>query len=82
MVGCDGRHATTRHAAQLEVIEFGVPIDVLWFRLSRKTADPEQLLGTINYGKALILINRGDYFQCGTHYPERLLLSEMQEPGN
>jgi 2-polyprenyl-6-methoxyphenol hydroxylase-like FAD-dependent oxidoreductase len=65
VVGCDGRHATTREVAQLEVIEFGVPIDVLWFRLSRKTADPEQLLGAINYGRALILINRGDYFQAG-----------------
>lgn len=65
LVGCDGRHATTRQAAQLEVIEAGVPIDVLWFRLSRKTADPEQLLGNINYGKVLILINRGDYFQAG-----------------
>jgi len=65
VVGCDGRHATTRQAAQLEVIEFGVPIDVLWFRLGRKTADPEQLLGNINFGKVLILINRGDYFQAG-----------------
>src|SRR5579862_1357326 len=65
VVGCDGRHAATRRAAQMEVIEFGVPIDVLWFRLSRKSGDPEQLLGTINYGKALILINRGDYFQAG-----------------
>ena len=65
VVGCDGRQATTREAAQLEVIEFGVPIDVLWFRLSRKTADPEQLFGAINYGRALILINRGDYFQAG-----------------
>jgi 2-polyprenyl-6-methoxyphenol hydroxylase-like FAD-dependent oxidoreductase len=65
VVGCDGRHATTRQMAGLEVIEFGVPIDVLWFRLSRRTGDPEQLLGTINYGKALILINRGDYFQAG-----------------
>jgi 2-polyprenyl-6-methoxyphenol hydroxylase-like FAD-dependent oxidoreductase len=65
VVGCDGRHATTRQAANFEVIEFGVPIDVLWFRLSRKAADPEQVLGIINYGKALILINRGDYFQAG-----------------
>jgi len=65
VVGCDGRHATTRQAAQMEVVEFGVPIDVLWFRLSRKPADPEQLLGAINYGKALILIPRGDYFQAG-----------------
>jgi 2-polyprenyl-6-methoxyphenol hydroxylase-like FAD-dependent oxidoreductase len=65
VVGCDGRHATTRHVAHLEVIESGVPIDALWFRISRKTGDPEQLFGSINYGKALILINRGDYFQSG-----------------
>ena len=47
------------------VQEFGVPIDVLWFRISRRAGDPEQVLGNINYGKALILINRGDYFQAG-----------------
>jgi 2-polyprenyl-6-methoxyphenol hydroxylase-like FAD-dependent oxidoreductase len=47
------------------VIERGVPIDVLWFRISRTTNDPEQLLGNFNYGRALVLINRGDYFQAG-----------------
>jgi 2-polyprenyl-6-methoxyphenol hydroxylase-like FAD-dependent oxidoreductase len=65
VIGCDGRHAVTRRAAQMDVIERGVPIDVLWFRLSRKRGDPDELLGNINYGKALIQINRGDYFQCG-----------------
>jgi 2-polyprenyl-6-methoxyphenol hydroxylase-like FAD-dependent oxidoreductase len=70
VVGCDGRHSTIRQAANLEVLEFGVPIDVLWFRLSRKSQDPEQLLGNINYGKALILINRGDYFQSGLIIPK------------
>jgi len=65
VVGCDGRHAVTRAAAQLEVIESGVPIDVLWFRVSRKPSDPDQVFGNVNYGKALILINRGDYFQSG-----------------
>jgi 2-polyprenyl-6-methoxyphenol hydroxylase-like FAD-dependent oxidoreductase len=70
VVGCDGRHSTIRRAANLDVLEFGVPIDVLWFRLSRKSGDPEQLLGNINYGKALILINRGDYFQSGLIVPK------------
>ena len=65
VIGCDGRHSTTRKAAGLEVIEYGVPIDVLWFRISRHADDPDQLLGNINYGKVLILINRGDYFQAG-----------------
>jgi 2-polyprenyl-6-methoxyphenol hydroxylase-like FAD-dependent oxidoreductase len=65
VIGCDGRHSTTRQLAGLEILEFGVPIDVLWFRISRQTGDPEQVLGNVNYGKALILINRGDYFQAG-----------------
>lgn len=65
VIGCDGRHSTTRQAGGFEVQEFGVPIDVLWFRLRRNSNDPEQSLGNINYGKILILINRGDYYQAG-----------------
>ena len=65
VVGCDGRHSVTRRAAGMEVIEHGVPIDVLWFRLSRSPGDPAQVLGNVNYGKGLILINRSDYFQAG-----------------
>jgi 2-polyprenyl-6-methoxyphenol hydroxylase-like FAD-dependent oxidoreductase len=70
VVGCDGRHSTTRKAAPVEVVETGAPIDVLWFRVDRKADDPEQALGNINYGKALILINRGDYFQSGLIIPK------------
>ncbi|HZQ53900.1 MAG TPA: FAD-dependent oxidoreductase [Bryobacteraceae bacterium] len=65
VIGCDGRHSTTRQAAQLAVKEFGVPMDVLWFRLSRHANDPERLFGNINYGRALVLINRGEYYQAG-----------------
>jgi 2-polyprenyl-6-methoxyphenol hydroxylase-like FAD-dependent oxidoreductase len=70
VVGCDGRHSTIRRAAGLPIQEFGVPIDVVWFRISRRTGDPEQLFGNINFGKALILINRGDYFQAGLIIPK------------
>ena len=65
VVGCDGRHSVTRRAAGMQVVEHGVPIDVLWFRISRKPDDPAQVLGNVNYGRALILINRSDYFQAG-----------------
>jgi 2-polyprenyl-6-methoxyphenol hydroxylase-like FAD-dependent oxidoreductase len=65
VVGCDGRHSLTRSAAGLEVVEHGVPIDVLWFRISRRPDDPAGLLGNVNHGRALILINRSDYFQAG-----------------
>ncbi|MBV8828333.1 MAG: FAD-dependent oxidoreductase, partial [Acidobacteriaceae bacterium] len=65
VVACDGRHSTMRKTSKLEIQEFGVPIDVLWFRISRTSDDPEQLLGNFNYGGALVLIPRGDYFQTG-----------------
>jgi 2-polyprenyl-6-methoxyphenol hydroxylase-like FAD-dependent oxidoreductase len=70
VVGCDGRHSVTRRAAGLEVREYGVPIDVLWFRISRNPGDPPQVLGHVNYGKALILIDRSDYFQAGLIIPK------------
>jgi 2-polyprenyl-6-methoxyphenol hydroxylase-like FAD-dependent oxidoreductase len=70
VVGCDGRHSVTRRAAGLEVIEHGVPIDVLWFRISRRPDDPAEVLGNVNYGKALILIDRSDYFQAGLIIPK------------
>ncbi len=80
VVGCDGRHSMTRQAARLEVLEFGVPIDVLWFRISRTGDDPEQLMGNINYGNALVLINRGDYFQAGLIVPKGSF-PKIQEQG-
>jgi 2-polyprenyl-6-methoxyphenol hydroxylase-like FAD-dependent oxidoreductase len=80
VVGCDGRHSTSRQAAGLEVIEYGVPIDALWFRISREADNPEQLLGNINYGRVLILIPRGDYFQAGLVI-RKGTLAEMQGQG-
>jgi 2-polyprenyl-6-methoxyphenol hydroxylase-like FAD-dependent oxidoreductase len=80
VVGCDGRHSATRRATQLEMVEHGAPIDVLWFRISRKTDDPEQLFGVINYGKALILINRGEYFQSG-FIIRKGMFEEIKESG-
>jgi 2-polyprenyl-6-methoxyphenol hydroxylase-like FAD-dependent oxidoreductase len=46
-------------------VEEGVPIDVLWFHLARKSSDPENALGYVNFGRFVILINRNDYFQVG-----------------
>ncbi len=70
VVGCDGRHSLTRKAAGFEVLEFGVPIDVLWFRIPASSTTPEHLLGNLNYGKALVLIPRGDYYQAGLIIPK------------
>jgi 2-polyprenyl-6-methoxyphenol hydroxylase-like FAD-dependent oxidoreductase len=64
-IGCDGRHPISRTAAHLPLIDYGVPIDVLWFRLARQPSDPEYGLGFINYGHLIVLINRNDYYQVG-----------------
>jgi 2-polyprenyl-6-methoxyphenol hydroxylase-like FAD-dependent oxidoreductase len=69
-VGCDGRHATSVAAAHLHVIDDGVPIDVLWFKLPRRPNDPENALGYIDRGRLSILINRDSYFQCGYLIPK------------
>ena len=80
VVGCDGRHAITRDAAKLRVVERGVPIDVLWFRLPRHAGDPENALGYINFGRLMVLISRNDYFQCG-YIIRKGTFAEIQQAG-
>jgi len=64
-IGADGRGSIVRDKAGLETQKFGAPMDVLWFRLSRKDSDGEQTLGRIVGGKMMVMLNRGDYWQCG-----------------
>jgi 2-polyprenyl-6-methoxyphenol hydroxylase-like FAD-dependent oxidoreductase len=64
VVGCDGRDSVIRQAAGLTVRDLGSPIDVLWTRLSRRPEDPDAALGRLNYGRLLVTIDRGDYWQC------------------
>ena len=40
------------------------PMDVLWFRVSRRPDDGEQTLGRIIRGKMMVMLNRDDYWQC------------------
>jgi 2-polyprenyl-6-methoxyphenol hydroxylase-like FAD-dependent oxidoreductase len=63
-VGCDGRHSVVRADARLEVEEIGAPMDALWFALPRKAHDPEKTTGRVQAGRAIILMDRGDYWQC------------------
>jgi 2-polyprenyl-6-methoxyphenol hydroxylase-like FAD-dependent oxidoreductase len=66
VVAADGRSSIVRERAGMEVEDFGVPIDVLWFRVAKTAADTEPALGRIRNGKILVTIDRGDYYQCGS----------------
>lgn len=70
IIGADGRHSIIHARAGFEVCEFGVPIDVLWLRLSKHDQDPKQSLGFFRNGKLLVLLDRGDYFQVGFVIPK------------
>lgn len=65
VIAADGRHSTLRAKSKLPLQELGAPIDVLWFRISRQGDDPKQSMGKIDRGKMLVMLERGDYWQCG-----------------
>ena len=63
-IGADGRHSKVREIAELEVIDLGAPIDVLWMRLAKEPGDANLTLGRFREGKILVTLDRGDYWQC------------------
>ncbi|KXW75408.1 hypothetical protein JL15_22445, partial [Mycolicibacterium phlei DSM 43071] len=69
-VACDGRTSTLRAAMGLHPRNFGAPMDVWWFRLPRDEQDPRGLAGVLGSGHALIVIDRGDYYQCAYIIPK------------
>jgi 2-polyprenyl-6-methoxyphenol hydroxylase-like FAD-dependent oxidoreductase len=65
VVGADGRNSVVREKAGLKVKDFGAPMDVLWFRLARNLGHPVATMGRFDAGRIFIMINRGEYWQCG-----------------
>ncbi len=80
VVGADGRHSAVRARAGLKVHELGAPMDVLWFRLSRQSGDPEETTGRFDSGRIFVTINRGTYWQCGFVIPKGSL-EQLQQRG-
>jgi len=64
VIAADGRNSNVRKLAGLEVEDLGAPIDVLWMRISKEAGDPRQVLGYFNRGRVLVMLDRGDYWQC------------------
>jgi 2-polyprenyl-6-methoxyphenol hydroxylase-like FAD-dependent oxidoreductase len=70
VVGCDGRHSTVREKARLQTDDYGVPMDVLWFRITRRDSDGVDVFGHIEAGALLVMLDRGDYWQCAYVIPK------------
>jgi 2-polyprenyl-6-methoxyphenol hydroxylase-like FAD-dependent oxidoreductase len=70
VVGADGRHSVVRDRMGLKVDDIGAPMDVLWFRLSHRKGDPAEFMGRFDVGSILVLLDRGDYWQCAYVIPK------------
>ena len=64
VIGADGRHSGLRERAGLKIEDKGAPMDVLWFRLGRRADDQHAVLGRIAEGQLMVMLDRGDYWQC------------------
>jgi 2-polyprenyl-6-methoxyphenol hydroxylase-like FAD-dependent oxidoreductase len=62
-VAADGRASPFREQAGLKMVRTSPPIDVLWFRLSRREGDPRDTFGYAGGGRFMVVINRGEYWQ-------------------
>ena len=70
VIATDGRHSIVREKAGLTVRDKGAPMDVLWIRLSRRENDAAQALGRVDRGRIMVMINRGEYWQCAFVIPK------------
>jgi 2-polyprenyl-6-methoxyphenol hydroxylase-like FAD-dependent oxidoreductase len=62
-VGADGRSSRIRRLARVEMTKSSPPMDVLWFRISRRPDDPEGVLAHFGQGHALVMLDRLDEWQ-------------------
>lgn len=79
LVAADGRRSVVREKAGLEVLDVGAPMDVLWMRMSKHPDDPSQLLGRIEAGQMLVMIDRSEYWQCAYLIPKGSMERLRQE---
>ncbi|HEX2286350.1 MAG TPA: FAD-dependent oxidoreductase, partial [Mycobacterium sp.] len=68
VVGADGRHSTIREQARLETMGSSPPMDVLWFRVSRRPDESMPFFKSAP-GSVLICIDRGRYWQIAYVIP-------------
>jgi 2-polyprenyl-6-methoxyphenol hydroxylase-like FAD-dependent oxidoreductase len=65
VIAADGRHSVLPDHAGLKTIDLGAPMDVLWFRITKREGDDSETIGRFANGRIIIRLNRGGYWQCG-----------------
>jgi 2-polyprenyl-6-methoxyphenol hydroxylase-like FAD-dependent oxidoreductase len=69
-IAADGRHSLLRDKSRLPRKEIGAPFDVLWLRLPAQKTDPVDVIGRVMGGQFLVMLYRGDYWQCALGIPK------------
>ncbi|HIM07416.1 MAG TPA: FAD-dependent oxidoreductase [Gammaproteobacteria bacterium] len=66
-IGADGRGSTARRLANIKLGKTSPPMDVLWFRVAiPKDAELQESVDIrVGSGSMVVMVNRGDYIQCG-----------------
>ncbi len=80
VVGADGRNSIVRERARLDVESFGMPSEVVWMKLSKQKGDPNEVMGHAGPRQGFVLIDRGDYWQCG-YVIRRTTFADIREKG-
>jgi 2-polyprenyl-6-methoxyphenol hydroxylase-like FAD-dependent oxidoreductase len=68
VIAADGRTSIVRTMLPLE--DLGSPIDVFWFRVGKAAESKGALRGNVAPGRILVMIDRGDYWQCAFVIPK------------
>ncbi len=68
VIAADGRSSIARGLLPLE--DLGAPMDVFWFRVAKKDEAQGALRGNVEAGRLLVMIDRGDYWQCAFLIPK------------
>jgi 2-polyprenyl-6-methoxyphenol hydroxylase-like FAD-dependent oxidoreductase len=67
-IAADGRDSISRGLLPLE--DLGAPMDVFWFRVAKLRQERGALRGNVERGRLLVMIDRGDYWQCAFLIPK------------
>jgi 2-polyprenyl-6-methoxyphenol hydroxylase-like FAD-dependent oxidoreductase len=67
-IAADGRASIVRTMLPLE--DLGAPMDVFWFRVAKPSPAAVGLRGNVERGRMLVMIDRGDYWQCAFLIPK------------